>query len=191
MDQDDLLLEVSQVLERLHIPYFVTGSIATIFYGEPRFTNDIDVVVLLEGSTASRLVDEFSSDDYYLSREAALDAVTNRSQFNLIHPSSGLKVDFMVAEESAFNRSRFARARKVRAKEGLDVEFASPEDVILMKLEYYRRGKSEKHLRDIAGVLAVSGDDLDREYIAEWVARLGLEEVWAALDEREAPLNEP
>ena len=126
-------------------------------------------------------------DDFYLSLEAALDAVTNRSQFNLIHPSSGLKVDFMVAEESAFNRSRFARARKVRVKEEVDVEFASPEDVILMKLEYYRRGNSEKHLRDIAGVFAVSGDDLDWEYIAEWVAGLGLEEAWAALDEREAP----
>ena len=69
MDQDDLLLEVSQVLERLRIPYFVTGSIATIFYGEPRFTNDIDIVVVLEGSTVSRLVEEFSPDDFYLSLE--------------------------------------------------------------------------------------------------------------------------
>ncbi len=149
MAQDELLRRVVQALEDLGIPYFVTGSIATIFYGEPRFTNDIDIVVSLSAKNASLLVEEFSSPDFYISEEAAKEAVGREGQFNLIHPGSGLKVDFMVAESTPFNKSRFARAVRVQAQPGFEASFATPEDVILMKMEYFRRGGSDKHLRGI------------------------------------------
>jgi hypothetical protein len=177
MEQDDLLRVVVAALERLGIPYLVTGSIATIFYGEPRFTNDIDIVVALDQRSIGRLVESFSADDFYLAQEAAERAVARRSQFNLIHPRSGLKVDFMVAAMDAFDRSRFTRGRRIRPAADYEATFASPEDVVLKKLEYYRVGGSDKHLRDCAAVLRIT-PDLDRAYIASWAEKLGVDDVW-------------
>jgi hypothetical protein len=178
MEQDELLRTVVLVLERLEIPYLITGSIATIFYGEPRFTNDIDIVVWLTAGREEELAREFSSPEFYLSREAVKEARDHRRQFNLIHPASGLKVDFIIAAENPFNRSRLARAVKVRPAPDFEASFASPEDVILMKMEYYRRGGSDRHLRDIVGVLKVSGEDLDQGYIETWAGELGLTSIW-------------
>ncbi len=178
MEQDELLRSVVASLERHEIPYLVTGSIATIFYGEPRFTNDIDVVVLLTQSKLDRLVLDFPEPEFYLDLEAAREAVAARRQFNLIQPSSGLKVDIIVVEESTFNQSRFERASRIRPAPDYEASFASAEDVILMKLEYYRQGGSDRHVRDILGVLAVQGNEIDRAYIFEWAGRLGLESFW-------------
>jgi hypothetical protein len=58
---------------------------------------------------------------------------------------------------------------------------ASPEDVIIGKMLYYREGGSEKHLRDITGILKVSGDQVDRAYVARWAAELGVTEIWQAV----------
>jgi hypothetical protein len=181
LEQDELLREVVRALEWLEIRYLVTGSIATIFFGEPRFTNDIDVVVSLSQESLDALIEEFPSPEFYVSRTAARQAVERCGQFNVIHPSSGLKVDFMVADETPFNISRFSRAIRVRPGEDYDAMFAAPEDVILMKMEYFRRGGSEKHLRDIAGILEISGDDLDRAYLEKWTELLELGSIWQEL----------
>lgn len=117
MEQDDLLRVVVATLERLGIRYLVTGSIATIFYGEPRFTNDIDIVVDLDPRSTARLVEAFSPDDFYLSRESAQRAVARGSQFNLIHPSSGLKVDFMVAAMAPLPAINGTSNRNVRQQQ--------------------------------------------------------------------------
>jgi hypothetical protein len=152
--------------------------VATIAYGEPRFTNDIDLVVKLSPHQVRELCRAFPDNEFYVSLEAALDAVQRFSQFNILHPESGLKVDVMVADESAFNASRFGRSRSLPIDAGSNADFASPEDVILKKLEYYREGGSEKHLRDIAGVLKTQGSALDYQYLKIWVLRLGLSEIW-------------
>lgn len=178
MDQDELLRRVVGALERLRIPYLVTGSMASIFFGEPRFTNDIDIVVSLSEDRSDDLADEFPAEDFYLDRQAAIDAVRNHRQFNLIHPRSGLKVDFVVASPTPFNESRFSRAKRVRPGVDFEAVFATPEDVILMKLDYFRRGGSNKHLRDVSGILAVSGEMLDESYIETWAERLGVSEEW-------------
>jgi len=178
MEQGELLRAITEILERLGIPYLVTGSVATIYYGEPRFTVDIDIVVNLAPEKVSDLCNSFTPEEFYVSEEAARLAVRNRSQFNILHPGSGLKIDLMVSDRSAFDRSRFDRSRRLRPSADYEASFASPEDVILKKLEYYREGKSEKHLRDIAGVLKISGDDIDRAYIERWADRLGVREIW-------------
>ncbi len=178
MGPGELLRRVASALREIGAPYFVTGATATVVYGEPRLTNDIDVVVRLGSGQVEALLERFEPDEFYLDEEAAVRAVEIRSSFNLIHPASGLKVDFMVADESAYDESRFERAREVDVGEGELAYFAAPEDVILKKLEYYQRGGSEKHLRDIAGILRVSGDELDREYIDDWSERLGLTAEW-------------
>jgi hypothetical protein len=178
MGPSELLHYLVRVLEEIGIPYLVTGSTATIAYGEPRFTNDIDVVVDLHLDQVPALCAAFADPEYYLSRSAAETAVRRRHQFNIIHPSSGLKIDVVVASDSPFDRNRFARRRRLPGGEDFEVTFGSPEDVIIKKMEYYREGGSDKHLRDITGVLKVQGDRLDRQYVAQWATRLGLQEIW-------------
>ena len=170
-----------RVFEQLDLRYLVTGSLATVFYGEPRFTNDIDIAVQLPASAVDELCAAFPSPEFYVSPESARRAVTHKSQFNVIHPASGLKLDLIVLADNAFNRSRLARARTVHPAADYTACFSSPEDVILMKLDFHRRGGSDKHLRDIASVLRVSGDQVDRAYVDSWADRLGLSETWQAL----------
>lgn len=181
MTIDELLRRLVTILEGLELPYLLTGSIATTLYGEPRFTNDIDVVVDL---AAERIVDfcaAFPSDEYYVDEESVRSAVERHHQFNVIHPRSALKVDVMIPPASAFERSRFARARREAPATDFTAVYSSPEDAIIKKMEAYREGGSDKHLRDITGVLDVCGQTIDREYIVEWVRRLDLGEIWQAV----------
>ncbi len=187
MERSDLLRYLITVFQRMELRYFVTGSVATIFYGEPRFTNDIDVVVDLPEGRVAEFCRQFPQDQFYVSIEAAQDAVRTKSQFNMIHPASGLKVDVIVPESSAFNQSRFDRARVVQPERSVDAWFASPEDAIIKKMQYYREGGSEKHLRDITGVLKVSRGQIDLPYIQKWARQLDLDEIWAAVQQRVAP----
>src|SRR4051812_29449839 len=90
MEQSELLRHVCEILEELGLPYLVTGSQATIAFGEPRFTNDIDIVVALTPERLESFVKRFPADEFYLSRTAAIDAIARRSMFNIIHPTSGL-----------------------------------------------------------------------------------------------------
>jgi hypothetical protein len=181
MEQSDLLRYVVSSIEKLGIRYLVTGSVVTIFFGEPRFTNDIDIVLDLPPAGIPAFCRVFQSPEFYLSEEAVRQAVASSGQFNVIHPASGLKVDFMIPQDTPFNRSRFARARRVQPEADYQASFASIEDVIIKKMEYYRQGGSEKHLRDITGVLKVSGDRVDEAYVAQWASRLGLESIWQAI----------
>ena len=105
----DLLRRVVQVFERLEIPYLVTGSVASMAYGEPRLTNDIDVVAGVREDHIPGLLAAFPSEEFYISREMIQDAIRRRSQFNIIHPASGFKVDVIIRRETPFDRSRFDR----------------------------------------------------------------------------------
>ncbi len=184
MTQDELLRHVVGVLERLNLRYFVTGSIASIYYGEPRLTNDIDIVVDLPEQSISEFRAAFPPEEFYLSDEAAVRAIRTHGTFNVLHPSSGLKIDVIVPERTLFNHHRFQRARRVQAGEGLESSFSSAEDVILMKMEFFRQGGSDKHLRDITGILKLSGKRLDIDYIENWADQMGLETIWRTLRSR-------
>jgi hypothetical protein len=166
MVHSDLLRLVAAVLHKQKIPYFITGSTASIFYGEPRFTNDIDIIVELKSPEIKALCNSFPPPDFYISENAAQEAVSHHAQFNLIHSPSGLKVDFIVPEPTLFNRSRFTRAKPLEIGQSSQAFFASKEDVILKKMDYYRLGGSEKHLRDITGIIA-----------------LNLAEIWSLIQE--------
>jgi hypothetical protein len=185
MEPLELLTKVAGVFETLGIPYLITGSMATIVYGEPRFTNDIDVVAALGEAKIDAFCAAFPAPEFYCYSDAVRQAVKDRSQFNLIHPSSGLKVDVMILRETDFNRSRLSRGVRIPTGAESSARFASAEDVIIKKLEYYREGGSEKHLRDIAGVLKVQGDRVDREYVADWTTKLGLTNEWRLVLTRE------
>ncbi len=181
MEPEDLLRFVVLACEQLKLRYLVTGSTATIAYGEPRFTNDIDIVLDLPAAQIAGFCELFSEAEFYLSRPAVVSAVQCQGQFNLIHPASGLKVDFMVFAPTEFNQSRMTRGRDLPALGDRTVRFASPEDVILMKLKYFREGGSQKHVRDIRGVLKVQGSKVDRQYITDWASQLDLLDEWNAV----------
>lgn len=184
MEPNDLLRAVVGVLERLEAAYLVTGSMATIAYGEPRFTNDIDIVADLKLPHVEPFCAVFTPPDYYLSQDAVLSAVRTTQQFNLIHVTAGLKADIIVSKDTEFDRSRFARRRRLPTGSLGDALFAAPEDVIVKKLEYFREGGSEKHVRDIIGVLKIQGDRIDRAYLEHWIQELGLADLWNQIRER-------
>ena len=173
----ELLRRLALTCEQLGLSYAITGSTATIAYGEPRFTNDIDVVIDLPPDQIKPLLDAFPEPEFYVSVDAARAAVSRRHTFNVIQVTEGLKIDFYVASESEFDRQRLSRARQLAVLPDGAVRFASPEDVILKKLQAYREGGSDKHLRDIVGVLKVQ-ESIDRNYISHWASRLGVESEW-------------
>lgn len=186
MNQAEILRYVVEALEALTIPYMIGGSQASIYYGEPRFTRDIDLVAELEPAHLPGLRDRFPAPEFYLSDEAMREAVDTRGQFNIIHPASGLKIDIFVNKDTPYDRLRMERRQRLPLVPGQNAWFARPEDVILYKLIYYREGQSELHLRDVVGILRVSGDELDRPYVTEWVERLGLRPLWEAVLKRAA-----
>jgi predicted nucleotidyltransferase len=180
--QPELLRKMATTLEKLGVPYAVVGSTASTAYGEARLTNDIDIVLDLQLGDVDRFCNEFPDPEFYLSRRAVESAVQRRFQFNIIHPTSGLKVDCILAGNNEFDRNQLARAIRVARKDaGYTVQFASPEDVILKKMEYFRLGQSEKHTRDICGILKEQGDRIDRDYIRQWAEKMDLTEIWEAI----------
>lgn len=184
MEQSELLRYLVRCLEKLDIPYFITGAVASIAYGEPRLTNDIDIVAEIDERQITKLKECFPEDEYYLDPDAILEAIKRRHQFNIIHPASGLKADVMISKSDAFDESRFARIKRMRPLEDTEANFASPEDVIIKKMEYYKEGSSEKHIRDIMGILKISGEIIDLVYISLWAKRLNLEDIWKPIQER-------
>ncbi len=180
MKQLDLLRHALGVLESLGIEHMVVGSMASMAYGEPRLTRDIDLVVNLRSEQVDPLCDAFAAPEFYVSRDAAREAVRQRSQFNVIHPGSGNKVDLIVARLDAWGQSQLARRKAVTILPGLVARTAAPEDVILGKMWYYQVGEHEKHLRDIASMLRISSSEIDRDYITHWARELGLTDVWQA-----------
>jgi hypothetical protein len=184
MEQYEFLALLADCFEALGIRYFVTGSIASMAYGEPRLTNDVDIVAELHPEHVPRMARYFPAPDFHFDEEMAKRAIARRHQFNVIHPSSGLKADIIVAEADEFDESRFARARRMTHAEGREAVFSSPEDVIVKKLVFYTEGGSDKHLRDIAGMLEVSPELIDLAYVARWAEELGVRETWDAVLEK-------
>lgn len=188
-DQADLLEFVADRLNTAHISYFVTGSQASALYGEPRFTQDIDIVLELMTEQVPSFLQLFASEDFYLSEAAVRNAVTRRGMFNLIQPSSGSKVDFVVAKNSDFDRTRMTRTRFLSISEKSKARFASPEDVILKKMQWFTKDNSDRHIRDILGVLQVQQTQIDASYIETWLDELGVRDVWKAIQDRQCRSN--
>lgn len=178
-DQLDLLRRFVGILEAMGLEYMVAGSLSSGAWGEPRFTYDIDTVVELRVADVDALVARLPADEYYVSRDAALDAVRRRSQFNIIHSPSGQKIDVIVPGASRWAQTQLSRRRRVDLGGGIQAFTAHPDDVIVSKLLYYAEGRSPKHLRDIAGVVKVSGQLVDLDAVGRWAQELALAEVWS------------
>lgn len=177
MTQAELLRYLVEVVEELEIPYMVGGSHAAMYYGEPRLTRDVDIIAVLALDRLPALLERFPPDQFYVDADGARDAVATSGQFNIIHPGSGLKIDVYVNPDTPYDRARLARRHKLPLAPGVDAYFARPEDVILYKLLYARDG-GDLHLRDVVGIVRVSGADLDERYLADWADRLGVRDTW-------------
>ncbi len=167
----------------------IVGSQASIYYGEPRFTQDIDVVADINAGHVPGLLARFPAGEFYVSEDAVRDAIRSGGQFNIIHPTAGLKIDVMVKKDSLYDRVQFERRERKVIAPNFHAYLARPEDVILYKMVYFSEGGSDRHLRDILGMLRIRGPAIDRGYVTEWAARLGLATIWQSVQEQ-APARE-
>jgi Nucleotidyltransferase of unknown function (DUF6036) len=172
-----VLADVSTRLERAGIAFMVTGSLASSLHGEPRTTLDVDVVIDPTPESLRRFVDALPTT-MYVEPDAAEDALRQRGQFNVIDTETGWKIDLIIRKDRAFSREEFARRQEAEIS-GTRTFVASAEDTIIAKLEWARASDSERQLRDIEGILAVSGDGLDRGYLKRWIAELDLTTQWS------------
>lgn len=181
MEQVDLLRTAVYELQQLAVPHAIVGSFASGVWGETRFTQDVDILVDLKPHQVNSLCNAFAAPEFYVSPAAARDAVTAGGQFKVIHPTSGNKIDCMVASQTRWAIAQLARCKLVPIFADMHVSVAAPEDVVLGKLVYYHEGHSEKHLRDIAGILRISGEYVDRDYISRFANELGVSDIWQAV----------
>lgn len=177
MEQYELMRHLVRCLESLGIQYIITGSMASMAYGEPRFTNDVDIVADIKEDHIEGLKKCFPEGEFYLSGDAIKRAIMHHGQFNIIHPATGFKIDVVIRKDGAFDNSRFSRFKTFKITDDTKANFAAPEDVIIKKMEYYKKGGSDKHLRDIRGMLKISDQPVDYDYIGQWAVKLDLRDV--------------
>jgi hypothetical protein len=189
VSQQQLLAKLVSSLEKAHVSYVLTGSVVSSFYGEPRATHDIDVVVQVSLEQLAAIAADFPAAEYAFDDVAATQAITRRDMFQLMNFASGDKVDFWPLTSDPFNQQSFARRRRDRIL-GIDAFIPTPEDMILQKLRWAHDYESEKQFRDALGVYELQFARLDKAYIVEWVKQLGIDETWQRLLAQAQPLEE-
>lgn len=176
--EQQALLEVLRILERLGIPHMVTGSVASSFHGRPRSTHDADVVVDPSQEQLDALVQILGEAGFYVDSARARDALRRRLQFNVIETRNAFKIDLIVKKDRPFSREELERRQTAELSAGVPVALASPEDTILSKLEWAKKaGRSERQIEDAAGVVAVN-PGIDRAYVERWARELDVLDLW-------------
>ncbi|MBK9033983.1 MAG: hypothetical protein IPL61_22400 [Myxococcales bacterium] len=169
-------------LNGLGVVYMVTGSTAGTIYGEPRLTHDVDLVVILPPRDVAAFAAAFPDDEFYCPPEDVLAIEARRGtrgHCNIIHHDTGFKADIYFASDDLH---RWALAhRRTLDLDGLVVPLAPIEYVLVRKAEYFREGRSAKHVRDIRSMLELSADVVDRAVLDQWLDRLGLQATWAEI----------
>jgi len=182
MDPDPLQVAaaVTSILEKLNIPYFIGGSLASTLHGMVRTTQDVDIVAKLRVEHIRTLSDALK-DAFYVDEDQMAAAVSRRSSFNVIHRQSMFKVDVFIPAERSFSNKQFSRARKETLSNDpqIDAMVATAEDTLLAKLAWYRQGGevSERQWRDILGLLKVQAGALDLDYLRATAGDLGVNDL--------------
>jgi hypothetical protein len=161
------------VLDQLGIPYVIGGSLASSVHGEPRSTNDVGVVADVSPAHVPDLVRALAPS-YYISEDSVRTAVQEATSFNAVHLGAAVKIDVFVVGRDAFDRERIATGQRMEIAPGQALVIDSPENTVLRKLEWFRRGGevSERQWRDIVGILRVQGDRLDQDRLRRWANTL-------------------
>lgn len=178
MDLENTLKKIAKILQKLQIPYLVTGGVAVVVWGRPRYTADIDILIELKSEKVGKFTAVLIKEGY-VDEDVVRESLKHKGEFNFIDNKTGMKVDFWILSDSAFDRSRLKRA-KVREIFGQKIIFSSPEDLILKKLLWFNESKSSRQLEDIHSVMAIIKDQLDFDYLKKWAKKL---KVSGLLDE--------
>jgi hypothetical protein len=171
----EVLKIVAERLRGAGIAYMVTGSVAMNHYAVPRMTRDIDLVVELSAPDVDRVCQLFEAD-FYVDHQAVHRPIEAPAAFNMIHTALVVKVDIVVRKDTEYRRTEFARRRRLTV-EGQEVFVVAPEDLLLSKLEWARGSRSAVQLADVRN-LTESVTDLDRQYLDQWIERLGLSALY-------------
>ena len=171
----EVTIKVTDVFESLSVPYLIGGSLASTLYGMVRTTQDADIVAEMRLEHLQPFVLALQAE-FHLDEEMISAAIQGCSSFNILHRESMFKVDVFIPQPRPFLRSQLRRAQRQPFTFGkeLSAKFASPEDTILSKLEWYRQGGevSERQWRDILGILKTRSGLLELEYMKEWAGEL-------------------
>ena len=178
MSLTEFLARIARCLGSADIPFMLTGSLASAYYGTPRATQDVDLVIDTSEEQLERLLHLLVEDRLYVSRDAAVEALGGGGQFNVIDSSTGWKADLIIRRDREFSRAEFSRRQKT-VLFGVDVSLTTAEDLIIAKLEWSEMGDSELQRRDIVQLLEAGGSSLDYDYLMKWIVVLGLEEAWS------------
>ncbi len=176
----EVTLKVTSVLEKLGVPYLIGGSLASTLYGMVRTTQDSDVIAEMRPEHIQPFVSALQ-DEFFIDEEMIADAVQHNSSFNIIHRDSMFKVDIFIPRPRPFLRSQFTRAQRQTfdLEPEISANFASAEDTILSKLEWYRMGGevSDRQWRDILGVLKTRAGELELDYLRKWAGELKVSDL--------------
>jgi hypothetical protein len=175
-DQADFLNRLVDKLSASGIPFMLVGSVAASYHGHPRSTFDIDLVVEADEEALCRFARSLGKG-YYVDEDSIREAVRKRAAFNIIDETSGFKADLIVRKERPFSHTEFGRRVRVRIMDRA-VEMATPEDVILSKLEWSKLGASERQFADALQVARTQGKSLDLPYLEKWSKELGVADFW-------------
>ena len=177
MSVEEFFNRVITELERAGIPYMVTGSLASSAHGRIRASEDFDIVIAPSPSQLRAFVAAFPEDQYYADEEDALESLKHTVQFNIIDFATTFKVDLIFKKNREFSQVEFDR-RRTYLIGGVRVHIATPEDILIAKLEWAKLGESDRQIEDAAGVIERQGANLDRSYVEHWVDELGLRKQW-------------
>lgn len=177
MNESDVFRRITTGLNRCGIPYMLSGSFACAYYGAPRSTRDIDIVIEPEPEQLQAFVQGLPATEYYSDWGAASEALNHRSLFNVIDLATGWKIDLILRKDRRFSCEEFQRRRLVNLH-GLPLFVASAEDVIIAKLEWSKLTQSPRQIEDVAGILRIRSELLDRAYLQRWITELQLGTEW-------------
>lgn len=180
MQQANLFLIFLDRLNKAKLSYMVTGSAASIIYGEPRMTHDIDLVLELHVENVQNFINLFPSNKFYCPSEETIKTEIARQtngHFNIIHHETGFKADIYLTGQDQLHRWAMMNRNKVNIGQS-EIAIAPPEYVIIRKLQYYKEGSSTKHLRDINRMMKISGETIDKHALEQMIKKYDLLDEW-------------
>lgn len=176
----EVTLKVTEVFEKLGVPYLIGGSLASTLYGMVRTTQDSDIVAEMRIEHLQPFVAALQ-EEFYIDNEMIAESIQLHSSFNIIHRETMFKVDVFIPRPHPFLQSQLARAQRqtFTFETEVSAKFASPEDTILSKLEWYRMGGevSDRQWRDVLGVLKTRAGELDLDYLRKWAGELKIDDL--------------
>jgi hypothetical protein len=177
MSVSEVFRRIKSALDLAGIPYMLSGSFASAYYGAPRSTQDIDLVIAATPAQLRAFVQGLSSEEYYADLDAALEAHERQSLFNVIDLATGWKIDLIIRKSRAFSQEEFSRRQSVNLQ-GVPLFVATAEDVVIAKLEWSKLAQSQRQIEDVAAILRVLWESLDHSYLEKWILKLGLKKEW-------------